>query len=179
MGKDKRDTAVVFDANVVFAALVRPAGFNRLVLTVTPSLYPSYYPSVLRDEVLRYVSVIAQRASLPVEDVTAALEEVLSPLREVDAHDLAVHSSDAEELVQNPGDAIYVALALHLRRRLGYREVVIVTWNKRDYNANRLAVHGITVLTPPEFCHKYLKNLSPHTACHQHTFIDARTITAI
>ncbi|MEB3780942.1 MAG: hypothetical protein GSR85_12065 [Desulfurococcales archaeon] len=55
MDKDERRyAAVVLDANVVIAALIREQGFNRYIVSLTPSIYPSYYPEALRSEILEH-----------------------------------------------------------------------------------------------------------------------------
>ena len=59
--EEGRKLAVVFDANVVIASLIKESGLNRYIVTLTPIIYPSYYPEILRREVLEHISVIAQK----------------------------------------------------------------------------------------------------------------------
>ncbi len=53
----------------------------------------------------------------------------------------------------DPSDAVYVALALELRRQYG--KVVILTWNKKDFRIRTLRDAGIDVLTPLEFVRRF------------------------
>lgn len=53
MDKDERRyAAVVLDANVVIAVLIREQGFNRYIVSLAPSIYPTYYSEALRSEIL-------------------------------------------------------------------------------------------------------------------------------
>jgi len=45
--EERGKLAVVLDANAVIASLMRESGLNRFVVTLTPIIYPSYYPGIL------------------------------------------------------------------------------------------------------------------------------------
>jgi len=47
---ERRYAAVVLDANVVIAALIREQGFNRYIVSLAPILYSFFYPIALTSE---------------------------------------------------------------------------------------------------------------------------------
>ena len=153
--EEGRKLAVVFDANVVIASLIKESGLNRCIVTLTPIIYPTYYPEILRREVLEHISVIAQKAGKPENEVSMALESILECLREVESRELFQFIEESTRHVKDVEDSLYVATALYLKR--SFKQVVIITWNKRDFEFWQLIRHWIRVLTPREFYVNYLK----------------------
>jgi len=43
-----------------------------------------------------------------------------------------------------------------LLRGIGYKKVILITWNTKDYKSDELRKYGILVMMPPEFFKKYL-----------------------
>jgi len=74
---EKRYAAVVLDANVVIAALIREQGFNRYIVSLAPILYPFFYPTALISEILEHVGETAQRAGKSEYEIHLALQAVL------------------------------------------------------------------------------------------------------
>ena len=153
--EERRRLAVVFDANVIIASLVKESGLNRFIVTLTPIIYPSYYPEILRKEVLEHIQVIAQRAGRPENEVSIALESMLEYLREVKSGELSQFIEVSIRYVEDEVDSLYVATALYLKR--SFKQVAIITWNKRDFKFWQLVRHWIRVLTPREFYVNYLR----------------------
>ena len=153
--EEGRKLAVVFDANVVIASLIKEGGLNRYIVTLTPIIYPSYYPEILRREVLEHISVIAQKARRPENEISMALESILERLREVESKELFQFIEESIRYVKDEEDSLYVATALYLKR--SFKQVAIITWNKRDFKFWQLMRHWIRVLTPREFYVNYLR----------------------
>jgi len=147
--------AIIFDANVVIASLIKESGLNRYIVTLTPIIYPSYYPEILRREVLKHIPVIAQKARRQENEISIALESVLERLREVESRELFQFIEESMSYVNDEEDSLYVATALYLKR--SFKQVVIITWNKRDFKFWQLMRHWIRVLTPHEFYVNYLR----------------------
>ncbi|HDI02399.1 MAG TPA: hypothetical protein ENF93_02005, partial [Ignisphaera sp.] len=161
--KGEKRLAVVFDANVVIGSLIKDGGLNRYVVTLTPVFYPSYYPDVLQREVFEHLYDIARRAGKPENEISMALENVLASIYEVSSGELLPFVEEALSYVSDEKDVLYVAVALYLRR--SFRQVAIVTWNKRDFHFWQLVKQWIRVLTPREFYNNYLRPvLSPRPA---------------
>jgi predicted nucleic acid-binding protein len=75
MGKAERGyAAVVLDANAVIAALIREQEFNRYMVSLIPSLYPTYYPEALKSEILDHVEEVAQRAGKSEHEIRLTLQ---------------------------------------------------------------------------------------------------------
>lgn len=163
MGEARGERGLAVDSNVVIASLIRDAGLNRYIITLTPVFYPSYYPEVLLREVLEHLPDIAERAGKPENEVSMALERALEGLHLIPSSELLPLIERAMNHVSDVGDSLYVAAALYLRRT--FKQVAIVMWNKRDFKFWHLMRQWIRVLTPREFYNNYLGYiLSPRRA---------------
>ena len=162
MGKaEKRYAAVVFDANVIIAALIREQGFNRYIVSLAPSLYPSYYPEALKSEILEHVGEIAGRAGKSEHEIRLALQAVLKRVDSLPDERVARYLSEAQRFARDLEDSVYVATALYLRHEEGFKQAILVTWNKRDYDFWPLMKRWVRVLDPREFYNNYLMLLLP------------------
>ena len=162
MDKDERRyAAVVLDANVVIAALIREQGFNRYIVSLAPSIYPSYYPEALRSEILEHAGEIARRAGRSEHEIRLALETLLERVEPLPDENVAKYLSEAQEIVKDPEDTVYVATALYLRNEERFKQAILVTWNKRDYDFRLLMKRWVRVLDPKEFYTNYLRPLPP------------------
>ena len=152
MGEDERRyAAVVFGANVVIAALIREQGFNRYIVSLAPSIYPSYYPEALRSEILEHAGEIARRAVRSEYEIRLALQAILERVEPLPDEKVARYLPEAQGFVKDPEDAVYVATALYLRYEEGFKQAILVTWNKRDYDFWPLMKRWARVLDPREF----------------------------
>ncbi len=113
---EEESVAIVFDANVIIASLIRDSGLNRYIVVLTPVLYPSYYPEILRREVLEHIPSIAQRAGRPENEILMALTGVLERISEVKVGDLLPFIGESTRYVNDEKDSLYVATALYLRK---------------------------------------------------------------
>ena len=80
---------------------------------------------------LEHIQVIAQKARRPENEVSMALESVLEYFREVESRELSQFIEVSIRYVEDEVDSLYVATALYLKR--SFKQVVIITWNKRDF----------------------------------------------
>lgn len=156
---ERRYAAVVLDANVVIAALIREQGFNRYIVSLAPILYSSFYPIALTSEILEHVEEIAQKADISRNEMHLALQAILERVKPLPDGKVARYLSHAQEFVKDPDDAVYVATALYLRYEERFKQVILVTWNKRDFDFWRLMERWIRVLDPREFYTNYLRPL--------------------
>jgi len=160
MGKaERRYAAVVLDANVVIAALIREQGFNRYIVSLAPIIYPSFYPIALRSEILEHTEEIARRAGKSEYEIRLALKAILKRVKSLPDEKVARCLSEAQGLVKDPGDAVYVATELYLRYEEGFKQAILVTWNKRDFDFWQLVERWVRVLDPREFYTNYLRPL--------------------
>ncbi len=153
--EEGRKLAIIFDANIVIASLIREGGLNRYIVTLTPIFHPSYHPEILRREVSEHIPVIAQKAGRLENEISMALESILGQLREIESKELFPFIEESIRYVNDEEDSLYVAAALYLRK--SFKQVVIITWNKKDFKFWQLVKRWIRVLTPREFYVNYLK----------------------
>ena len=118
---ERRYAAVVLDANVVIAALILEQGFNRYIVSLTPSIYPSYYPKALKSEILEHAEEIARRAGRSEYEIRLALQAVLEHVKPLPDERMARYLSETQGLVRDPDDTVYVATALYLRYEEGFK----------------------------------------------------------
>jgi len=69
---------------------------------------------------------------------------------------VARYLSEAQGFVRDPDDAVYVATALYLRYEEGFKQAILITWNKRDFDFWQLVKRWVRVLNPREFYINYL-----------------------
>ena len=147
--------AAVLDLNVLLASTLKPEGYTAAVLL---ALYLGgeklYVPDYVREEFDRVAGEVAAGKNIDPRVLRAAFQAILGITVEAGKESYERHLGKAESLVGDPKDAPYVALALHLRGQ--YKQVVILTYNKRDYLQEELSGKGIRVMAPPEFAAEYL-----------------------
>lgn len=144
--------AVVLDTNTVISALIRGEGPTRRIILLTAKIYPSYTVPQLLEEIERHSIFLEERKGIPREKLVSLLDTLLMDVELVEPGEEALE--EAVGFTRDPGDKHFVALALELRSR--YREVVILTYNKRDYLQEELSRKSIRVMAPPEFAAEYL-----------------------
>ena len=154
---------------MVIAALIREQGFNRYIVSLAPSIYPSYYSEALRSEILEHAGEIAQRAGRSEYEIRLALQAILERVEPLPDEKVARYLPESQVFVKDPEDTVYVATALYLRYEKKFKQAILVTWNKRDYDFWPLMKHWVRVLNPREFHTNYLRPLlSPiQTQCLQ------------
>jgi len=105
--------------------------------------------------VLEHISVIAQKAKRPENEIFMVLESILERFHKVESRNLLRFIEESVKHVKDEEDSLYVATALHLKR--SFKQIIIITWNKRDFKFWQLMRQWIRVLTPREFYVNYLR----------------------
>ncbi|NPA86780.1 MAG: hypothetical protein GXO00_02115 [Candidatus Diapherotrites archaeon] len=146
MEKNKR-AAIVLDANVVIATLIRYGGFTSKILKHAGKHFDVFVPNYLWKEINKHVKLLAKKSGLSIEEVKLAIDILsrrfkIAKIKETDVAHLEVY-------VKDPKDSQYVAAAVGLRKN--YETVIILTYNKKDFDVPKLKNIGIIVLTPKEF----------------------------
>ena len=154
-GREK-ETAVVVDTNIIISSLLKEAGYTRRTLILLSELYPTYTPRIALEEIKRHAQTLTKKKGRPWEELKALLEIVIADVEVVDPEMYNRYMEEAQDLVSDPGDADFAALALKLREQYG--NILILTWNKKDYDQKGLKKKEIIVATPPEA----IKILLPH-----------------
>ncbi len=106
-------TALVVDANIVVAALLRDAGTRKALLSDKSRLYS---PAFLRQELRKHAGEFAKKLGTPEAAVETALDELLDAAN-VEVLGLDAYASflqQARKLSPDPKDAPYFAAALSL-----------------------------------------------------------------
>jgi len=141
--------AIVIDLNVFLAAILKPEGPTAAKLL---RLYTSgaklYTPDYVREEFQSVISQVAEKKHLDPEDLTSAFQSILNLATQAKIQHYKGYLGEAGNLVNDPKDTPYVALALKLRE--DHARVFILTYNKKDYKSEELRERGIIVLTPRE-----------------------------
>ncbi len=140
--------AIVIDTNILISSMLKESGYTRRILLLLVEFYPVYTPSYALEEIKRHLHRLAERKGIPPERLRALITLLTEDLRVVDEREYAPYLSEAKALVHDPGDTDFVATSLMLRQK--YAEVILLTWNTRDYDRRNLKKKGITVLTPRE-----------------------------
>ncbi|USG99105.1 hypothetical protein K1720_06030 [Thermococcus argininiproducens] len=141
--------AVVVGSNVIFAALVREQGLNRYVVAIFPEIFPFFYPSGLREEIIKHIREITAKTSLSAKEIMIALKAILEPMTPISLDKLKKHISQAQRYTNDKDDAVFVACALAIRE--SYEHVILLTWNLKDYQNKELEKNRIYTVTPEEF----------------------------
>ncbi|MCE4601102.1 MAG: PIN domain-containing protein [Desulfurococcales archaeon] len=141
--------ATVLDLNVLLASILKPEGYTAAtLLTLHLRGDKLYVPDYVKEEFNTVVDDVAKRKGIDPWTLKTALQTILKITTEAKKKSYKKHLEKAKDLVRDPKDTPYVALALHLREH--YKQVIILTYNKKDYKCEELQREGITVLTPRE-----------------------------
>ena len=151
-GEGGPSPALVLDTNTVISALIRGEGPTRRIILLAARKYPAYTVPQLLEEIERHSGFLEEKKGIPRVKLMVLLDMLLADVETMEPGEEAL--AEALYYTRDPGDKHFVALALELRRR--YREVVILTYNKRDYLGEELSGKGIRVMAPPEFAVEYL-----------------------
>ncbi len=116
----------------------------RNLLTITEV----YAPEILLEETIKHLTELAIKKGTPVEELHARMKLLKQAIKFVPTSQYEQYLDTAAKLVKDPADKWFAALALSLSKK--YKEVVILTYNKKDYKCEELRERGITVITPGE-----------------------------
>ena len=151
---NREKTAIVVDTNIIISSLLKETGYTRRTLILLSELYPAYTPRSALEEIKRHAQTLTEKKGRPWEELETLLEIVIAGMEVVDPETYNRYMEEAQDLVFDPGDADFAALALKLRERYG--NILILTWNKKDYDQKGLKRKKIIVATPPEATEKLL-----------------------
>jgi len=141
-----RRLAVVLDTNIVISSLIKPGGFTRSILLQLEDMADLYVPRALLEELAEKTEYLARKKGVSSEELRYMLSLLFSSVETIESDIIKSFIKDALNYVRDPDDAPFVALAFYLRSM--YREVIILTWNVRDYKRDHLGELKINVLTP-------------------------------
>ncbi len=145
MEEAPKKIAFVIDANVVISSLIKPSGATAQILYKLMDLdVPLYVPSVLWKEIEANKDVILKKNV----HLVGILNEVLRRAKKFFTTQEVLLTKEALSLVLDEKDAMYVSLALYLRRT--YSVVFVLTYNKKDFKVEELKEQNVFVLEPPE-----------------------------
>ncbi len=140
--------ALVIDTNVIISSMIKEAGYTRTILLILTASHPSYTPEYALREIEKYAGFLAERKNIPFSKQKALLKIVTGNIEIVKEGHYKEEIERARLYVNDPGDMDFVALAIKLQER--YTEVVILTYNRKDYKVEELMKRGVRVLTPAE-----------------------------
>ena len=98
---------------------------------------------------MNHLSEIAKKAGITPEEIEIAMEIIFEPMTPVSSSQLRHYKQEARKYVRDHADAPFVACALALKNE--YDDVILLTWNIKDYKARDPKNLGIQVITPSEF----------------------------
>ncbi|MEB3779464.1 MAG: PIN domain-containing protein [Desulfurococcales archaeon] len=109
------EAPVVVDLNVLLASILKPLGYTSSHLI---QLYMKgrrlHIPAYTREEFERVAAETTRRKGLNPRTLISKFNSILNLLREVGVEEYREYIKEAEEIVNDPKDAPYVALALYL-----------------------------------------------------------------
>ena len=140
--------AIVADTNILISAMLKETGYTRRTLILLTELYPTYTPTIALQEIREHAAYIAEKKKTPKENLEALIKIVTWKIQLANPHYYQDKTEQARKLVRDPGDIDFAALALKLAEK--HDEVILLTWNKRDYKIPELEELKVKVLSPPE-----------------------------
>ena len=139
----------VVDANVIYAMVIRPYGVTSQRIRELFLLgWTLYVPQYLHEELERTLSSIAKKKGLDPLLVKERVGDILQMFTTVPLEKYATFIPQSLSLVNDPTDAPYVALALHLTTH--HNKVTILTYNTKDYKTEALSKLNIHIKPPTQ-----------------------------
>ena len=130
------------------AAILKPEGTTHRVVRNLLMVTEVYAPEVLLEETEKHLVELAVKKDVPLKELQARMKLLEQAIRFVPASQYERYLGAAVKLVKDLGDKWFAALALHLREH--HKQVVILTYNKRDYKVAELQRENVIVLAPGE-----------------------------
>jgi predicted nucleic acid-binding protein len=153
MDTRKEKTAIVIDTNILFASILKRGSYTRqVILYVTDILgLDSYTPEKTLEEIDKHLTELSKRKQLNINELRTSIGIILSGVKVIGKAEYSKYYEESKNFVEDPEDADYAALALKLRKEYG--NVIILTWNKKDYKYSQLRNLNIIVETPSGIKH--------------------------
>ena len=146
--KEKSGKAVVLDTNIILASILKRGSYTRQVIVYLTDVLKieTYTPEKALQETEKHLVELAKRKKIHVEELRLAIRILLLDVKIVGKQAYKDYLEIAKNCVDDPADADFAALALHLSEE--YEKVILLTWNKKDYNDDCLETYKILVTTP-------------------------------
>ena len=146
--KEKRVAAVVLDTNIILASILKRGSYTRQVIVYLTDVLgiETYTPEKALQEIEEHLVELAKRKKIHVEELRVAVRILLLGVKIVGKQAYKDYLEIAKNCVDDPADADFAALALHLSEE--YEKVILLTWNKKDYKKDCLEIYRILVNTP-------------------------------
>ncbi|GBF09060.1 hypothetical protein apy_07850 [Aeropyrum pernix] len=95
-----------------------------------------------------HLEELAKRKKISVEELWATIRVLLLNLDIIGKEAYNSLMEKAGECVEDLADANFAALALYLAEK--HEKVILLTWNKNDYNEDCLKAYGVILYTPSD-----------------------------
>jgi predicted nucleic acid-binding protein len=148
--EEKDSEAIVLDTNIILASVLKRGSYTRQVVIYLTDILgiKAFTPEKALQEIDEHLEELAKRKKISVEELRAAIRILLLNVNIVSKETYNAYMKKAEECVKDLADTDFAALALHLSEN--YEKVILLTWNKNDYNENCLKTHGVILYTPSD-----------------------------
>ena len=138
--------SIIIDTNVIFSSLVKREGYTQAVLSILLSQkdIKILVPSTIKTEILTHIHEISKKSGLPEPLLRNFLTVILRDMKVVDE---ALYREDiirAFDFVKDKKDSPFCGLAIR------NSPSIILTYNKRHFDADKLKMIGVEVLEPKE-----------------------------
>ncbi len=133
---------VVVDANIIISALIAQAFSLKLLLD---NRYPLYTPDFVFEEIIKHEDEIIQKSGLTKREVGIIFGKIIQNVRVVQIESYWCFKQEATELIADPKDWPYIAVAL-------FSDGIIWT-----YDAGFSRQQRIVCVTTHQLMEKYLK----------------------
>jgi len=142
MGKTEK---VVIDTNVIISSLLKKEGITRLALSLIKQKkgLEILIPKELYEEIEKHRFEIARRAKISTKILSFFIATILKDIKKIDVKNSYIKK--ALKYVKDEKDAPFVAACLKTGANF------ILTFNRKDFEVNKLEKIGIKVMLPVEF----------------------------
>lgn len=147
MGENsKKIEYIVIDANIVLSSLLRHEGYTQAVLSILLCSrdLKVVAPSEIIKEIEKHLYEISRRSKLPFGVVRNSLKLILKCIKSVREDEFRDEILKSLSFVKHKEDAPLAGLALK------YPPSLILTYNKKHFDSEKLEKEGVKVFTPKE-----------------------------
>ena len=148
--EEKDREAIVLDTNIILASVLKHGSYTRQVVVYLIDILgiKAFTPEKTLQEIDEHLEELAKRKKISVEELRAAIRILLLNVNIIGKETYNAYTEKAGECVKDPADIDFAALALHLSEK--YEKVILLTWNKSDYNEDCLKTYGVALYTPSD-----------------------------
>ncbi len=152
MEKDiKKPESIVIDTNVLMSSLIKQEGYTQALLSILliQKDIKLAVPESIKFEMNTHIHEIARKSGLPVNVLKEVVDLIFKNVEPVDEGTFVSEIREALSFVSDKSDAPFVGLAIKLKPS------IILTYNKRHFDSERLERCGVMVFEPSELA-RYL-----------------------